>query len=108
MLQARGREIATFLVSFIHQLHCLDVIRVGFVTNRTGYAQHIQHCLRYLRQAVLCYADTTLEPDEPVLRDDGKWVHAAGGVGSVHRCKDWRVLFDYLVDHEPGPVTVPA
>ncbi|TFK83073.1 hypothetical protein K466DRAFT_275261 [Polyporus arcularius HHB13444] len=64
-----GPKNRTFLISFVHQLHCLDVFRVGFVTNRTGFAHHVEHCLRYMRQAVLCYADTTLEVDHPGLLD---------------------------------------
>ena len=98
-------ETRTFLVSMVHQLHCLDVFRVGFVTNQTGYAHHIEHCLRYMLQIVLCHADTTLEADEPGMRD-GRWLHAAGGVGSVHQCRDWRVLRKYLDEHPAGPVRV--
>lgn len=93
----------TFLVSMVHQLHCLDVIRVAFVTNRTGAAHHVEHCLRYLRQTVLCHADTTLEPDEPGVRD-GRWEHAASGVGAVHRCRDWTVLRRWLDEHPAEPL----
>ncbi|KAI0642761.1 hypothetical protein C8Q79DRAFT_878344, partial [Trametes meyenii] len=91
----------TFLVSMVHQLHCLDVLRVAFATNRTSdpHARvHATHCLRYLRQAVLCHADATLEPDEPGVRD-GRWEHAASGVGVVHRCRDWTVLRRYMDAH---------
>ncbi len=95
----------TFLVSVVHQLHCLDVFRVGFATNRSGYAHHVEHCLRYMLQIVLCQADTTLEVDEPGVRN-GKWVHAAGGVGSVRECKDWKALWRYLDEHAAGPVRV--
>ena len=93
----------TFLVSMVHQMHCLDAFRVGFATNRTGYAHHVEHCLRYMLQIVLCNADTTLEADEPGMRG-GQWEHAAGGVGSVHQCRDWRVLREYLDEHPAGPV----
>lgn len=97
-----GPDNRTFLVSMVHQLHCLDVFRVGFVTNRTGYAYHVEHCLRYMLQIVLCHADTTLEADEPGMRE-GRLEHAAGGVGSVHECKDWTVLRKYLDEHPPSP-----
>ncbi|KAH9941747.1 uncharacterized protein BXZ73DRAFT_41731, partial [Epithele typhae] len=93
-----GPTNRTFLVSMVHQLHCLDVMRVGFVTNRTGYAHHVAHCLRYLRQAILCMADTTLEPSHPVVMN-GEWTYAAGGVGSVHRCRDWMRVRQYLEEH---------
>ena len=90
----------------VHQLHCLDVFRVGFSTNRTGYARHVAHCLRYMLQIVLCNADTTLEVDHPGMIE-GEWEHAANGVGSVHRCRDWTVLRKYMDDHPAGPATPP-
>ena len=96
-----------FLISMVHQMHCLDVIRVGFVTNRTGSAHHIEHCLRYLRQIVLCYADATLEPSQPALSADGVLLHQANGVGSIHRCKDWRALRKYMEEYparDPEPL----
>ncbi|KAI0355995.1 hypothetical protein OH77DRAFT_1424288 [Trametes cingulata] len=97
----------TFLISMVHQLHCLDVLRVSFVTNRTGAARHVEHCLRYLRQTVLCHADATLEPDEPGMRD-GRWEHAASGVGAVHRCRDWTVLRKYMDEHPAEPLGAPV
>ncbi|TFK53926.1 hypothetical protein OE88DRAFT_1723746 [Heliocybe sulcata] len=97
----------TFLISMIHQLHCLDVMRVAFVRNRTGAAEHFQHCLRYLQQAVRCYADTTLEEDSPAYLD-GKWVHGGSGVGSVHRCRDWTKVRKYLLDNPPPRIDWPA
>ncbi len=100
-----GPKNRTFLLSIGHQLHCLDAIRVGFLTNSTGSAQHVQHCLRYLRQFVICQADTTLEVDHPRVID-GQLTHEASGLGSVHRCKDWTVLRDYMEEHGSGPVNV--
>lgn len=101
---ALGPNNRTFLVSLYHQFHCLDIIRVGYVVNRTHAAEHIQHCLRYLRQALLCHADTTLEVDIPqISQDDGKLYHTANGVGSVHRCRDWTVLRQYMLEHPSIP-----
>ena len=93
-----GAQNRTFLVSMVHQLHCLDVMRVGFATNRTGFAHHFEHCLRYMRQMVLCHASTTLEPAEPVLVD-GSWRYGATSVGSVYRCKDWMALRKYVEEN---------
>jgi len=88
-----------FEVSMVHQLHCLDVIRVGFVTNGTDAPGHILHCLRQLRQAVLCLADRTLEATEEKLLPDGSTTHGASGVDMVHRCHDWTVVHNYLEAH---------
>ncbi|KAF8442447.1 hypothetical protein L210DRAFT_3397650 [Boletus edulis BED1] len=98
-----GPNDRTFLVSLYHQLHCLDIIRVGYLTNRTHAFEHIQHCLRYLRQILVCHADTTLEDDIPQFLDGG-WTHSANGVGSVHSCKDWTVLRRWVEDHPSLPV----
>jgi hypothetical protein len=101
---ALGPNNRTFLVSLYHQFHCLDIIRVGYVVNRTHAAEHIQHCLRYLRQALLCHADTTLEVDIPqISQDDGKLYHTANGVGSVHKCKDWTVLRQFMLENPSIP-----
>lgn len=98
-----GPHDRTFHVSLFHQLHCLDVIRVGYLTNRTHTFEHIQHCLRYLRQILVCHADTTLEDDIPQFVK-GSWTHSANGVGSVHRCKDWTVLRQWVADHPSLPL----
>ncbi|GJE97586.1 hypothetical protein PsYK624_138070 [Phanerochaete sordida] len=91
-----GPHNRTFQISMMHQLHCLDVIRVGFVTNRTGFAHHIEHCLRYLRQSVLCCGDSTLEETHPRQTDDGVWVYGASGTGMVHECRDWTAVRRYM------------
>ncbi|KAI0325173.1 hypothetical protein GY45DRAFT_1340294 [Cubamyces sp. BRFM 1775] len=103
----QGQGGRTFLISMVHQLHCLDVLRVTFAANRTDAAahEHVTHCLRYLRQAVLCLADATLEPDEPGVRE-GQWEHASSGVGAVHRCRDWTVLRQYLDEHPAEDLVV--
>ena len=102
-----GPSNRTFLVSSMHQIHCLDVFRVAFVTNRTGMAHHVQHCLHYMRQVVLCNADTTLEPAFAELHE-GQWVYGANAVSSTHRCKDWTALRRYLDDHPAGPARPDA
>ncbi|KAI0296491.1 hypothetical protein B0F90DRAFT_1563807, partial [Multifurca ochricompacta] len=92
-----GPSQRPFHVAMFHQMHCLDVIRVGFVTNRTGASHHITHCLRYLRQTILCKADTTLE--ETVFKkveDHNEWRAGANGVGMVHRCRDWTAVWKYM------------
>ena len=90
-----GPSQRPFIIAMFHQMHCLDVIRVGFVTNRTGSAHHITHCLRYLRQTILCKADTTLE--ETHFKYTGnEWRAGSNGVGMIHRCRDWTAVFEYL------------
>ena len=95
---ALGPHNRTFLVSMVHQLHCLDVIRVGFVTNRTHAAEHIEHCLRYLLQAVMCFADPTLEIDEVVM-EDGEWTHRIHDYGIAHKCRDPSAMQEFMLAH---------
>ena len=90
----------------VHQLHCLDIMRVGFFTNRTGYAEHFEHCLQYMREVVVCNADTTLENAHPI-HYEGEWVYTADVVGSTHRCKDWTMLRRYLEENPPHAATAP-
>ncbi|EIW78925.1 hypothetical protein CONPUDRAFT_106927 [Coniophora puteana RWD-64-598 SS2] len=103
-----GPENRTFMMSMIHQFHCLDVIRVGMVANRTGSMHHVEHCLRYLRQIILCNSDVTLEVGRPRF-SDGMWRHTTdGGSGMVHRCKDWTVVRDYMIQHPPAELNQAA
>ncbi|KAH9899235.1 hypothetical protein C8Q73DRAFT_638317 [Cubamyces lactineus] len=88
----------TFHLSIVHQLHCLDVFRVA-----AGFAHHVEHCLRFMRQTVLCQADTTLD-DAGVELKDGRWEYYSTGYGAVHRCRDWTALRRYLTEHPPLPL----
>ena len=96
-----GPTNRTFVVAMVHQLHCLDVIRVGYLKNGTGTPMHIEHCLQYLRQALMCFADSTLE-DTTLQRWHGKLdnVDVRSGAGKVHRCRDWTAVRRYMLDHE--------
>ncbi|MCJ1481037.1 hypothetical protein MMC06_001193 [Schaereria dolodes] len=56
-------------VAVYHQLHCLDAIRRGYYSALAGTTPsmhsdppHMRHCIDYLRQSLLCNADTNLEP----------------------------------------------
>lgn len=52
-------------------------------------AHHSSHCFDYLRQSILCAADTTLE---------GKTTSGPGW-GSVHECKDYDALLAWANEH---------
>ena len=97
-----GATNRTFLVAMTHQLNCLDVLRVAYVTNATHFRGHVEHCLRYLVQAVQCFADTTLEEDEMVLVD-GEWFHAVYVWGTKHMCRDRTAINRYMIENEGIP-----
>ncbi|KAK3298773.1 uncharacterized protein B0H64DRAFT_82253 [Chaetomium fimeti] len=75
-------------LAVFHQLHCLDAIRHGYYaavdgTEPAHFAKpgHIRHCIDYLRQSIMCNADTNLEPIDPDL--DG-----VTGWGFPRKCRD--------------------
>ena len=57
---------------------------------------HIGHCFDYLRQAIQCAGDMTLEPAMP--GDEG----AVDGWGVLHQCRDWSTAFRWTQENEPG------
>ena len=78
-----------FMISAHHQLHCLKRLQLRHVAASPAEAdlimddEHTEHCFDYLRQAIRCAADSTLEgvnPEKPgILR----------GYGATHQCRAW-------------------
>ncbi|KAI1161917.1 hypothetical protein F5B18DRAFT_653202 [Nemania serpens] len=74
-----------YMMSVFHQLHCLSYIvdhyQRGYAgTNLTEeVAHHSAHCFDYLRQSIMCAADTNLEGE----------TEAGPGWGSDHTCADY-------------------
>jgi len=63
---------------------------------------HIEHCFDYLRQAVLCHADLSLEP---WVEDDGMTRKPKGssGWGTLHQCRNWDNVLRWVDIHAyPG------
>jgi hypothetical protein len=53
--------------------------------------KHIRHCIDYLRQSLMCHADTNFEP---VIEALG----GATGFGTVHHCQSYQKVLDFYVD----------
>jgi hypothetical protein len=53
--------------------------------------EHFSHCAEIVRQALICYADATLEP---VLADDVE----ARGWGTEHACRNLEMLAAWADD----------
>ncbi|KAK0511063.1 hypothetical protein JMJ35_006615 [Cladonia borealis] len=91
-----GEGRATF--SVYHQMHCLNGIRKSYWTfveaalsgrvlrkDEIGHMAapaHVQHCIDFLRQSLMCKADTTIE-----IRDEA--IMGVKGFGVRHECVDW-------------------
>lgn len=79
-----GEDVYT--VALFHQLECLGIIR-------REYANHAstklgEHCLNYLRESILCLADTRLESVRSALPPN--IVSLAGD----YQCKDWTAVYE--------------
>ncbi|EAA30505.2 hypothetical protein GE21DRAFT_10632 [Neurospora crassa] len=86
------------MISVFHQLHCLYMTRAGYFAAKSGNLDevntpHLTHCWDYLRQGIMCNADTTLEwityPDES----------GSTGWGYQHTCKDFGAVFEWAERH---------
>ncbi|KZV99840.1 hypothetical protein EXIGLDRAFT_205910 [Exidia glandulosa HHB12029] len=98
--------------SMFHALHCLNAARMALEAAfnvSSPFARqffdapdsfgHLQHCMIYLRQSLLCAADATLEPESE---------HTPGGVagsGVQHVCRDRSVLYDAAEEFAPANAT---
>ncbi|KAI0077300.1 hypothetical protein K474DRAFT_1596295, partial [Panus rudis PR-1116 ss-1] len=92
-----GKEQRPFGVSMMHQLGCLDVLREEIVRPReesrlSGSENDgsnmalARHCLNYIKQMMLCRADSQLEPF---------WYnnnHGPVDLYGFYECKDWTAV----------------
>jgi len=88
-----GRE---FTISMFHQLHCINNIRLALGL-RPPSLYHIQHCMNYLRQMILCASNTRLEPMSRRLKESRN-VTAVDGLGLTHVCRDWGAVYQLFED----------
>ncbi|CAF9937248.1 MAG: hypothetical protein ALECFALPRED_007152 [Alectoria fallacina] len=90
---AIGPEIVS--LAFVHQLHCLDIIRQDYFaaqdcTTTSETNKHVVHCLDYVRQALQCHADTNLEFRVVSGTGDAAFTGYSG-----HRCRDFDRVFRF-------------
>lgn len=97
-----GIEGEIYDISVFHQLHCLNHVRTFLFTLKAGMEynttqqtyenllkhqeDHVYHCFDYIRQALMCNADLTVE--WPKTEADGRRI-AVDGWGVQHQCKNW-------------------
>lgn len=112
-LTIEGRSGELYNIAAFHQLHCLQRIRdymwhlkLVVDTNQTEQIRpilldpqeaHIVDCFDYLRQALMCAGDTTLE--WPREENDGRRI-AVDGWGVTHQCVDWVRVSTF--EHRPS------
>ena len=57
--------------------------------------EHVEHCFEYLRQAVLCSGDLTVEPANPI-----PGITPISGWNVTHQCFDYEFLREYIAEQE--------
>lgn len=94
----------TSVLSAFHQLHCLYTVRRAFYSNsKTGdelepfdlgkeRKPHVAHCFDYLRQGILCSADSSIEPAVDT-------VNGFLGAGFPRQCRDFEELKSWAEKH---------
>ena len=50
---------------------------------------HVLHCIEFLRQSVMCHADTTVETKDPLVK-------GVVGFGIAHPCRDWNQMVKWV------------
>jgi hypothetical protein len=91
-----GPDQRVFTVSLFHQMRCLNIIRESLaevyadLSSKPAISHEAltRHCMNYLRQMILCRADTRLEP---VRSNIGRGI-AMSEV--THTCLDWSVVYE--------------
>ncbi|KAI1416919.1 hypothetical protein F5Y13DRAFT_204284 [Hypoxylon sp. FL1857] len=93
-----------FCVAAFHQLHCLFLIYADFRRALSGELTHADthslrdshslHCFDYLRESIICAADSALEPFRSPF-DGGTQGNGVDGFGSVNQCRDFKQLFEW-------------
>ncbi|KAK5740509.1 hypothetical protein LTR17_004546 [Elasticomyces elasticus] len=96
-------------ISVFHQLHCLANIRRHLSAMKTAldeadqhesnvhalqpHDDHVYHCFDYIRQALMCAGDMTIE--WPRTETDGSRF-AVDGWGITHECRDWSAIMEFM------------
>ncbi|KAH8757165.1 hypothetical protein F5882DRAFT_523755 [Hyaloscypha sp. PMI_1271] len=90
----KGDHHEGWILSVFHQLHCLSILmqRLGTSYEEFGLftrqeLEHTSHCVEYLRQSILCAADTSMEGETGAWPDSTAW-------GQRHTCKDYNALME--------------
>ncbi|KAF9228297.1 hypothetical protein BS17DRAFT_799668 [Gyrodon lividus] len=94
-----GEDHQPAMVSMIHQLRCINVLREQLsLPKALREEQPARHCMNYLRQMTLCRGDIYLDPFQYASR-----IKAVDPV-PVRRCLDWEAVYKAVEanqkDHE--------
>ncbi|KAF2174154.1 hypothetical protein M409DRAFT_16423 [Zasmidium cellare ATCC 36951] len=100
-----------YCLSVFHQLHCVAMLRNALnsmrsegkiMTHDSGDdgqdpLVHVDHCIDYLRQSIMCSGDMTLEHYS--MLDNGTLGPGVNGYFVNHQCKNWDQIVDFATTH---------
>ncbi|KAJ6490179.1 hypothetical protein DFH09DRAFT_1053828 [Mycena vulgaris] len=87
LLSDRNRQPQVSTVALFHQLKCLEIYHREYSQKpRREPTSLLRHCLNYLRQSILCHADTRLESIK------NEQVQANKEYETV--CRDWTRVYE--------------
>lgn len=75
-----------------------NATHVDFRKEANSRLQHVDHCLSYLREAIMCSGDTSLE--ETILTTDG---FVQVNMNQLHTCRSWDYIWNYTEEHGTKP-----
>jgi len=98
-----GRVVA---ISVFHQLHCVNLLRRRIWDAEESIPQsthplrvpHLDHCLDYLRQVLMCNGD--LSPNTFSVAPGGKGY--VPSFNESHQCRDFEKIFDWAKKRNNG------
>lgn len=93
------RPYRLFTISMFHNLHCLRRLNYAFFDPFDEFAteEHVQHCLGYLRQHILCMADDGLEAGDTLAGQDSMAEEHSKVIGT-RTCEDWSEIYRFIED----------
>ncbi|TFK53106.1 hypothetical protein OE88DRAFT_1627143 [Heliocybe sulcata] len=95
-----GAQDRPFCISMFHQLHCLNNLKKAVVADQLspGQSRHLDHCINYLRESVLCHPSLRLEPRSVHLLER-YGIKGVDGLGLVHECRDWQAVYEAAAEN---------
>lgn len=90
-----GPDHEPHMVSMLHQLRCLDVVREGLLVPKgLRDIERVQHCMHYLKQMLLCRGETQVDPFQYDHGGDVLDPHP------IRRCLDWSAVYSAVAGNQ--------
>lgn len=75
----------------------MDAEKLTEQQKNISHNEHMGHCFDYLRQALMCAGDTTLESAQRL--PNGEWLPTVDGWGIIHQCRSWEEAIEWTLEH---------